>query len=297
MRGSTTGRYLYRLWDQTRATYTTDMRGSTTNTGGVLSNATNAWGNTSPYRETAGVDAHFGVAKAWDYFRQRQGWTGINGAGEGVINRVHYGVGTASATAFSSGNVLTFGDGDGVTSRAFVSVDVVAHEYTHSLIWRTAGLIYLNQSGALNESFADIFGTAVELYTGIRPDYLIGEDVRNTPLRSMANPPLYGQPDHATRYVVTAEDSGGVHINSGIPNKAFYLLAVGGTHPVSRLKVTGIGQAAAEWIFFRALRKLPSNATFSQARVAALSAAADGYGVYSPVWYATKAAWDAVGVY
>lgn len=293
------GKYLYRLWDKTRATYTTDMRHSTsdTDTGGVFSNATDVWGNTSPYRETAAVDAHFGVTKAWDYFRQRQGWTGINGAGEGVISRVHYGAGWANAKSWNG--VLTFGDGDSVGTRAWVSVDIVAHEYTHAVIERTANLVYSYQSGALNESFADIFGTAVEFYTGIRPDYLIGEDfgIQQQALRNMAHPPQYGHPDHASRYVVTTDDNGGVHINSGIPNKAFYLLAVGGTHPLSGITVPRIGRAAAEWIFFRALRKLPKNASFSQARVAALSAAADGYGLYSSAWNATKAAWDAVGVY
>jgi thermolysin len=292
------GKYMYRLWDRTRAMYTMDMLGGTTS-GGVLSNATNVWGNTHPYRETAGVDAHFGVTKAWDYFRAKQGWTGINGTGEGVINQVHYGTGTPAMNNASQLNgVLRFGDGDGYTYKPWVGVDIVAHEYTHAVIWRTANLIYYGQSGALNESFADIFGTAVEFYTGIRPDYLIGEDFGiQKPLRSMENPRLYGQPDHASQYVNTTDDQGGVHTNSGIPNKVFYLLAQGGTHPVSGVRVSAIGRPAAEWIFFRTLRKLPSNATFSQARVATLSSAADGYGLYSGAWYAAKAAWDAVGVY
>lgn len=292
------GRYMYRLWDRTRATYTMDMLGGTTG-GGVLSNTSNVWGNTYPYRETVGVDAHFGVTKAWDYFRAKQGWTGINGAGEGVVNQVHYGTGTAAMNnAGQLNGVLTFGDGDGYTYRPWVSVDMVAHEYTHAVIWRTANLVYYGQSGALNESFADIFGTAVEFYTAIRPDYLIGEDIGiQRPLRSLENPRLYSHPDHVNQYLTTTADNGGVHTNSGIQNKVFYLLAQGGTHPVSGVKVSAIGRPAAEWIFFRALRKLPSNATFAQARVAALSAAADGYGLYSGAWYAVKAAWDAVGIY
>jgi thermolysin len=290
------GKYMYRLWDKTRAMYTTDMLGSTTATGGVFSNTTNVWGNTYPYRETAGVDAHFGVTKAWDYFRAKQGWTGINGSGEGVVSRVHYGTGAAGNDASANGSTLTFGSGDGVTTKPWVSTDVVAHEYTHAVVTRTANLTYYGYSGALNESFADIFGTAVEFYTGIRPDYLIAEDIGRT-LRSLENPRLYGQPDHFTQYVWTSDDNAGVHINSGIPNKAFYLLAQGGTHPSSGVKVSAIGRPAAEWIFFRALRKLTPNANFSAARVATLSAAADGYGLYSGAWYSVKAAWDAVGVY
>jgi bacillolysin len=146
-----------------------------------------------------------------------------------------------------------------------------------------------------------VFGTAIEFYNGVRPDYLLAEDcytpgVAGDALRSMANPPLYRQPDHMARYVYTSEDNGGVHTNSGIPNKAFYLLAVGGQHPYSKLWVTGVGRPAAEWIFFRGMRKLTSTASFSSARAATLSAAAEGYGLYSSTWYSVKAAWDAVGV-
>lgn len=289
----------FRLWDQARGFYTTDMNNATNGDGYVFSNNTNVWGNTSPWRETAGVDAHFGVAMAWDYFRQKQGWTGINGAGEGVKNHVHHG---ETNNASQLNGVLSYGDGDGTSYRPWVSVDVVAHEYTHAVVERTARLVYIAQSGALNESFADIFGTAVEFNTGIRPDYLIGEDVGiYRPLRSMANPPLYNQPDHLSRYVNStldkAGDYGGVHTNSGIPNKAFYLLAEGGTHPISGVTVPRITRPAAEWIYFRALRRLTPTATFSQARAAVLSAAADGYGLYSQAWYAAKASWDAVGVY
>ena len=305
------GKTLYRMWDKTRGgIFTTDMRntmdGTGTVQGALFSNATNYWGATSPYRDRAGVDAHFAVTKTWDYYRLKHGWSGLDGLGLGTVNRVHYGYRYNNAFMIPGTNKLSFGGGDGVSFGQWVTVDIAGHEYTHGVIDRTAKLVYANQSGALNESFADVFGTAVEFYTGIRPDYLIGEDnktpgVAGDAMRSMSNPPRFGSPDHMSKFfrVATAtkdNDWGWVHYNSGIPNKAFYLLAQGGVHPVSNIAVAGVGRPAAEWIFFRALRKLAPNATFLNARAATLSAAADGYGLYSAPWYEVRKAWDAVGV-
>jgi bacillolysin len=304
------GKNLYRLWDKTRGgMYTTDMLGyqdaaaataSTIWAGSLFSNATNSWGYSYPYREQAAVDAHFAVTRAWDYYRVKHGWTGLDGLGKGTINRVHYGT-RYNNGFFNFDNVLSFGDGDGVMFGPTAAIDFVGHEYTHGVVNGTAKLTYVNQSGALNESLADVFGTAIEFYNGVRADYVMFEDcytpgVAGDAARSLANPPQYGQPDHMARYVYTSSDNGGVHANSGIPNKAFYLLAVGGQHPYSKVWVTGVGRPAAEWIFFRAMRKLTSGATFSTARAATLSAAAEGYGLYSAPWYSVKAAWDAVGV-
>jgi Zn-dependent metalloprotease len=174
-------------------------------------------------------------------------------------------------------------------------------------------LIYLNESGALNESFSDIIGTSAEFFhhpagTGVgRADYLLGEDIARARLpgardgdRSMENPVLYGQPDHYSQRVITTFDNGGVHINSGIPNHAFYLAIEGGVNRTSGLTVQGVGAANREQIervFYRAfVFLLPSSANFATARAATIQAARDLYGINSAAERAVAGAWTAVGV-
>jgi thermolysin len=193
------------------------------------------------------------------------------------------------------------------------SLDVAAHELTHAVTESTSDLIYLNESGALNESFSDIMGTAVEFFyqpvgSGLgQADFLLAEDSVRTPtgiglqgIRSMVNPTAFGDPDHySIRFTGTA-DGGGVHINSGIPNHAFYLAVAGGTNRVSGLTVPGVGIANIEQIekvFYRAFTLLmPANSTFATARAATIQAARDLYGATGPVVNAVTQAWTAVGV-
>ena len=187
------------------------------------------------------------------------------------------------------------------------ALDIVAHELTHGLTDRTSRLIYENESGALNESFSDIIGTSVEFFyqqpgPGARQaDYLVAEDVI-TPggIRSMSNPGAFGDPDHYSRRFRGSDDDGGVHINSGIPNQAFYLAIEGGANRTSGLNVQGVGSANREQIekvFYRAfVFLLPSSATFSTARAATIQAARDLYGPSSAAERAVTEAWTAVGV-
>jgi thermolysin len=171
----------------------------------------------------------------------------------------------------------------------------------------TSDLIYQNESGALNESFSDIMGTAVEFMfhpPGAdvhRADYLCGEDaVRPAGIRSMANPGAYGHPDHYSIRFTGTTDNGGVHINSGISNHVFYLAVEGGTNRTSGLSVQGVGAAnrgQIESVFYRAVTQLlPANATFSIARAASIQAARDIYGVNSAAERAITEAWTAAGV-
>jgi thermolysin len=295
----------YYLRDLSRSSMLTYTMRNTTSSGYYLTDTDNVWGTgTNSDEDSAGVDAHFGAAKTWDYYLAVHNRRGIDGNGYTMQNRVHYG--NRYNNAFWNGSLMTYGDGDGTTFTSLVSIDVVGHEITHGLTERTANLTYSGESGAANESFSDIFGTAVEYYTGSvggrTPDYQIGEDIY-TPgtsgdaLRSMSNPGLYGDPDnYSIRYTGT-DDSGGVHTNSGIQNQAFYLLAEGGTNRTSGRTVTGITRAKAERIFYRALTvKLTPSANFKAVRTATLSAAADLYGSTSAEYNATAAAWTAVGV-
>lgn len=267
--------------------YTMDMRNQTNvGNGYFFIDADNLWGNgSSEYYEKAGVDAHFGMSKTWDYFYNVHGRYGIDGNGFQLIMRVHYD--TAYNNAQWTGTDVQFGDGDGSTFSPLVAIDVVGHEITHGLTEKTAGLLYTNESGGANESFSDIFGTAVEFYTNINPDYYIGEDcftpsIPSDALRYMDNPPADGASiDNYSQYYPGID----VHYSSGIQNKAFYLLA------------SNIGRDKAEKIFYRALTVyLFPSATFHDVRVATLQAVTDIYGRRSyekPI----SSAWNAVGVY
>jgi bacillolysin len=218
--------------------------------------------------------------------------------------------------------------GEGLPSGVFLStlqrvnylagaLDVVGHELTHGVTQYSSNLEPINEPGALNESFSDMMATSIEFFyqspgSGPRQaDYLLGEDVF-TPIlpgglagiRSMENPGLFGQPDHYSKRVIlppTPEnDDGGVHINAGIPNQAFYLAIEGGTNRTSGIRVQGVGAANREQIekvYYRAFAQLmPSNATFSMARAITLQAAQDLYGVNSPPYNAVRDGWTAVGV-
>jgi Zn-dependent metalloprotease len=273
------------------------------------------WGDgTTNDRQSAAVDAHYGAARSWDYFLNNHDWHGIDNAGLAMGVFVHHN--SNHNNAYWNGRAMVFGDGDGVRWGPFVPLDIVGHEYTHAVTGYTADLIYANESGALNESFSDIFGTAIEYDTDssilgpiFRPDYQHGEDAY-TPgtdgdaSRDLEDPTKCGQPDHYSKLSRLApgedpgqgNDYGWVHTNSGIQNKAFYLLAEGGIHPVSGVQVEGIGLPAAAKVFFRALTlKLFPTATFADARAATVSAAAEIYGLGSQQHVSTERAWDAVG--
>jgi bacillolysin len=192
------------------------------------------------------------------------------------------------------------------------SLDIVAHELTHGVTESSSNLIYLNESGALNEAFSDIMGASAEFFfqpvgAGIgQADYLLGEDSFRTPggglngVRSLVNPIAFGFPDHYSIRYTGTEDNGGVHINCGIPGQAFYLAIEGGRHRLSGVTVQGVGAANREQIekaFYRAFTlMLPSSATFSTARAATIQAARDLYGTSSAAATAITQAWTAVGV-
>jgi thermolysin len=235
-----------------------------------------------------------------------------------VLSQPNNVINTFYVNAFYAGSgVMVYGEGlpDTLTANGqhwnYMSgaLDVVAHELTHGITDFTSQLMYQNESGALNESFSDMMGTAVEFFyqpqgSGpMRADYLIGEDVV-TPsgIRSLANPAAYGQPDHYSRRVILplSTDNGGVHVNSGISNNAYYLAIEGGTNRTSGLAVQGVGTANREQIektMYRAFTQMmPANATFSVARAVTIQAAADLYGGASAAVRALTEAWTAVGV-
>lgn len=272
--------------------------------------------------QKAAVDAHYAMQAVHDYFKTVHGRTGIDGnGGPGYVTAsdgatpltaalVHYS--TRYNNAFWDGQKMTFGDGDGTTFGPLTTLDITGHEMTHGVIERTAGLLYSGESGALNESFADVFGAMVERH--VRGEsantWKIGEEAY-TPangtgdaLRYLDNPHLASDsgftsdddPDHYSERYTGTSDNGGVHINSGIGNKAFYLLARGGSHHKGG-SMTGIGADKAAKIWYRALTTyMTSSTTFAGARTATIDAATALHGVGSPEALAVASAWALVGV-
>ena len=187
------------------------------------------------------------------------------------------------------------------------AIDVVAHELSHGVTDFTSNLIYFGESGALNEAFSDVMGTSVEFFFqppgsgALQAEYIVGEDVvRPGGIRNLANPGVFGDPDHYSKRFIGVADNGGVHLNATIVGHAFYLAIEGGTNRTSGLAVQGVGGGSRDQIektFYRAFTQLlPSNANFSVARAATIQSAQDLYGANSAAVRAVTQAWTAVGV-
>jgi len=279
-------------------TTTTNMNNSTSgSTGNVIDSGDSEFGNYSFNYETYGADVHMAACWTHDYYRYVHGLHGIDGYGYKLYNRVNYGYNYNNA--FWNGHSVTFGNGDFSTWYPLVTLDIYGHEMTHGVCEKRAGLIYNppGESGALHESFSDIFGTSVDMFVSRPNDYRIGEQaftpyIAGDALRYLSNPPADGQSiDHYSQF----SSARSPHGNGGIQNKAFYLLAEGGTH--NGYTVTGVNRRTAELIFFRGLvTGVTGYATFRDSRLATLDAAQDMYGRNSVQFNSTAAAWDSVGV-
>ena len=213
------------------------------------------------------------LGSTYDYFSATHGRDSYDNAGAVLLATVNYDVNYQNA--FWNGTQMVFGDG-------FAVEDVTAHELTHAVTERTANLEYVWQSGALNESFSDIFGAMVD-----RADWLMGEDLPIGAIRDLQNPGAFGQPDNMSGWVATCADNQGVHTNSGIFNKAFANVA------------TAIGKNEAERIFYRTLTTpgyLSPQATMEDARGAAIQSAVDLFGSGSAQVNATTSGLAAVGL-
>jgi vibriolysin len=269
---------------------------------------------TGTFTDQAAVDAHWGTEQTFAFLDLMHDWEGFDGNGgprykdSTMTVVVHYG--TNYKNAFWNGRQITFGDGDGNQRGHYASLDVVAHEIGHAVIRNSANLVYKDESGALNEAWADILGARVESWVegAVTDDtWRIGEDIvtpngsSTDAMRHMNDPTAAGSSrDHySTRYTGTA-DKGGVHWNSGIANLAFYLTVEGGSHPKPSKSVTtvdGIGMEKAGRIYWRALHSYMTSTTdFAGARTATLQAAADLYGQGSAEYAAVGNGWAEVGV-
>jgi Zn-dependent metalloprotease len=257
---------------------------------------TNTWILDTIAQDDAAVDVHWGLEMSYDYFLNEHSRNSFDGNGIPMIAYVH--VGTNWFNARFAGLWMEFGDGTGFP---LTSLDVVAHEMAHGVTGTSAGLIYNGESGALNESFSDIFGAEVEFAAlPATADYQIGTE--NFAFRDMSNPNSFGHPDTylGGNYYIGPSDNGGVHTNSGVQNYWFYLLVEGGigTNDIgNNFNVTGIGHTDAAQIAYRNLNfYLTPSSTYLDARHGALAAAEDIFGPCSVQANQVLNAWYAVGV-
>jgi bacillolysin len=253
--------------------------------------------NNNIFNNPSAVSAHYNGGKAYEYFANTFGRNSINGQGGNIISLVDVADenGSDMDNAFWSGSAMFYGNGDqAFTSPLSKALDVAGHEMSHGVIQTAANLEYQGESGALNESFADIFGAMID-----RDNWQLGEDIVNTgifssgALRDLQNPNNGGnslsdagyQPDNVDDQFTGSQDNGGVHINSGITNRAYYLFA------------TAIGKDKAEQIYYRALTEyLVRSSKFIDLRIAVIQAATDLHGATSTEVNAAKDALSAVGI-
>lgn len=251
-------------------------------------------------------EAYDGLGATWDLFWEVFNRDSIDDEGLPLVATVHFG--KKYDNAFWNGSQMVFGDGDGdLFNRFTVSLDVIGHELTHGVTEDEAQLVYMYQPGALNESMSDVFGSLVKQYKlkqkADKADWLIGagllsDKVNGVALRSMKAPgtafddPILGrdpQPAHMKDYVRTFDDNGGVHINSGIPNHAFYQLATA---------LGGYAWEKAGRIWYETLKdaRLRRNSGFRRFATLTVSNARRLYGTASAEQKAVIAAWKAVGI-
>jgi len=308
---------------------------------GTTSNGSN--GADEAFNDDYALDAHWGAEMVYDYWKNVHNRLSFDNLNSAIKSYVHYG--PAYDNAFWNGSVMTYGDGSGTLATGFkplTSLDVCAHEIGHGICSFTSDLVYESESGAMNEALSDIWAACVERYVNVNVDptlpyfpFQVGEQIAadNIGLRRMDNPKAKSNPDtYGGQYwsnpVCTptlANDQCGVHNNSGVLNKWFYLLVQGpGTTtgspgytddgiadngavinggnnygalgPSGTGEFLGIGFAKAEAITYLMEQLLTPNATFAQARLASISAVRALYGECSQEERSVTDAWFAVNV-
>jgi Zn-dependent metalloprotease len=264
-----------------------------------------------PTHDAAADEAYHGAGATYDLYSEIYQRDSIDGQGLRLDSTVHYQQGYDNA--FWNGQQMVYGDGDEdlpeperLFNRFTIAIDIIGHELTHGVTQFEAALIYFQQSGALNESMSDVFGSLVKQralgHSADQADWIIGEGlftprVNGVGIRSMKAPgtayddPVVGQdpqPAHMRDYVNTVQDNGGVHINSGIPNHAFYIVA---------RELGGNAWEKAGRIWYVTLRdKLAARSNFQEAARLTFATAGELFGVGSLEQQAARAGWAEVGI-
>jgi len=301
-----TGTSNYRLREKVRGNgiETLNMKKGTSYAAAVdFTDSNNYWNNFNANLDEIATDAHWGAEKTYDFFDTILGRKSFDNNNAKILSYVHYS--NNYANAFWNGSYMTYGDGNGTSWRPLTSIDVCGHEISHAVTTYSANLVYSYESGALNESFSDIFGNAIERWA--RPskfNWKMGEDFTTSGngIRDMANPNPYNHPKYykGNRWYTGTADNGGVHSNSGVQNYWFYLIADGisGTNEKNdKFKIDSLGLIDASKIAYRNLTVyLTKNSQYADARLYSIKAAGDLFGQCSKHVIAVTNAWWACGV-
>jgi Zn-dependent metalloprotease len=254
-------------------------------------------------------DAHWGAETVYDYWLNLHSRNSINGGGMPIESFINVNVGGNQFNAFWFSNRMYYGNGIS-GSNAVTSLDICAHEFGHGIDQFTGDLLYEKESGALDEGFADIWGAAVEAWaTPTKQRWTIGEDVLGGPIRSLVNPKLFGQPDtyQGINWVNTEcgkpsrfNDYCGVHTNSGVINRWFFLVSEGGagTNDIGNsFNVNSLGINVAAQIAYRTKLLMNSSVIdYQTCRQISIQATIQLFGNNSCQEIAVTNAWYAVGV-
>lgn len=267
------------------------------NTFGTNTSYSQITSNSTTWLNPKAISAHFNASKAFDYYYTKHGRNSINNQGGNIISFINVAdpsTGQGMDNAYWNGRAIFYGNGNTAFKPLSGGLDVGGHELSHGVIQNSANLRYSGESGAINESMADIFGCSIDSL-----DWTIGEDVVKLSsfptgtLRDMSNPHNGGssfsdgsyQPMKVSEQYTGSADNGGVHINSGIPNYAFYLVA------------TTTTRGHAEQIFYRALTQyLTRSSDFIDLRIACVQAATDLYSSNPDIITAVNSAFDIVEI-
>ena len=258
-----------------------------------------------PVGDPTADEAHDGAGDTYRLYRDVYGRHSLDGSGLKLKSTVHFS--KKFNNAFWNGQQMVYGDGDGTIFVPLTrSLSVIGHELSHGVVQFSGGLVYQDQSGALNESFADVFGVLTEQYkkgesaaqaSWLVGDGILGPAIQGDALRSLKAPgtayadPILGtdpQPFHMDEFVVTSGDNGGVHINSGVPNHAFYLLSQ---------YLGGNAWEKAGHIWYDAMQAINNpHATFENWADQTVAIARTRFGVGSLEAVFTRRAWKLVGI-
>ena len=297
-----TDTFVLREYNRGQGIYTFNMQTGTTYANAVdFVDDDNDWNNVNAQKDEVATDAHWGAEETYDYFLSEHNRNSFDDKGAKIYSFVHYS--KDYDNAFWNGSFMTYGDGN--TFKPLTALDVCGHEIAHAVTTNTANLIYKNESGALNESFSDVFGQSVEARS--RPtqwQWKMGEDITSSGLglRDMSNPNPYNDPQYykGIKWYSGTGDNGGVHINSGVQNYWYYLLVEGvsGTNEVGdNYNIDSLGFSKAGKIAYRNLSVyLTPSSTYADARTYGILSAADLYGQCSPEVIAVTNAWWVCGV-
>ncbi len=308
----------YRLFDDCDATnywvrdFNVNFLDETYSPVEILSSSNNSWGSNN--NQVFGGSVLWALRSSGNYFKNnfaRNGWNGSNGQVSGYVNAyficqdIFGNVSLCSDNASFNpitGEMFVGLGSSGTLANSYGTLDIVGHEFTHGVTGTTVELVYAGESGAINESLSDIFGTVIESYTLVtNNDFLMGEDRTSGAIRSLSNPNQYFQPDtyQGTYWYTGTADYGGVHTNSGVMNYWFYLVSNGGSGTNDKgdpFTVSGISQNEAAFITYQSYYFMTSTTNYTDVRNATLTAAKTYYGNCSYEAYQVANAWYAVGV-